>query len=182
MKDKEFVVSHYVSGKGKEEKEKFTNHKAERHDEIVELLREQVQQLKKANEQLVHDNDILTDQLKVKDDQIAAAHQLADQAQKLHLGLEKQVKALTGDTNKPVVDGESSDMIIHRLISKRLQMALQTKKKPLANRGGISFSKLLNLKCCFDGSDVECIADNLPSFFFRRKIKYCLWVKLSKFL
>lgn len=110
LKDKEFVVSHYVSGKGKEEKEKFTNHKAERHDEIVELLREQVQQLKKANEQLVHDNDILTDQLKVKDDQIAAAHQLADQAQKLHLGLEKQVKALTGDTNKPVVDGESSDM------------------------------------------------------------------------
>lgn len=110
LKDREFVVSHYVSGKGKEEKEKFTNHKAERHDEIVELLREQVQQLKKANEQLVHDNDILTDQLKVKDDQIAAAHQLADQAQKLHLGLEKQVKALTGDTNKPVVDGESSDM------------------------------------------------------------------------
>lgn len=110
LKDKKFVVSHYVSGKGKEEKEKFTNHKAERHDEIVELLREQVQQLKKANEQLVHDNDILTDQLKVKDDQIAAAHQLADQAQKLHLGLEKQVKALTGDTNKPVVDGESSDI------------------------------------------------------------------------
>ena len=110
LKDKEFVVSHYVRGKGKEEKEKFTNHKAERHDEIVELLREQVQQLKKANEQLVHDNDILTDQLKVKDDQIAAAHQLADQAQKLHLGLEKQVKALTGDTNKPVVDGKSSDM------------------------------------------------------------------------
>ena len=142
LKDKEFVVSHYVRGKGKEEKEKFTNHKAERHDEIVELLREQVQQLKKANEQLVHDNDILTDQLKVKDDQIAAAHQLADQAQKLHLGLEKQVKALTGDTNKPVVDGKSSDMTNYRLISKRLQIALQTKKKPLANRGGISFGSL----------------------------------------
>ena len=110
LKDKEFVVSHYVSGKGKEEKEKFTNHKAERHDEVVELLREQIQQLKRANEQLVHDNDILTDQLKVKDNQIAAAHQLADQAQKLHLGLEKQVKALTGDADKPVVDGESSDI------------------------------------------------------------------------
>lgn len=110
LKDKEFVVSHYVSGKGKEEKEKFTNHKAERHDEVVDLLREQVQQLKRANEQLVHDNDILTDQLKVKDNQIAAAYQLTDQAQKLHLGLEKQVKALTGDADKPVVDGESSDI------------------------------------------------------------------------
>ena len=110
LKDKEFVVSHYVSGKGKEEKEKFTNHKAERHDEVVELLREQVQQLKKANEQLIHDNDILTDQLKAKDDQIAAAHQLADQAQKLHLGLEKQVKALTGGADKPVVDGKATNM------------------------------------------------------------------------
>lgn len=110
LKDKEFVVSHYVSGKGKEEKEKFTNHKAERHDEVVELLREQVQQLKKANEQLIHDNDILTDQLKAKDDQIAAAHQLADQAQKLHLGLEKQVKALTGGADKPVVDGKATNI------------------------------------------------------------------------
>lgn len=110
LKDKEFVVKHYVSGKGKEEKEKFTNHKAERHDEVVELLREQVQQLKKANEQLIHDNDILTDQLKAKDDQIAAAHQLADQAQKLHLGLEKQVKALTGGADKPVVDGKATNM------------------------------------------------------------------------
>lgn len=110
LKDKEFVVSHYVSGKGKEEKEKFTNHKAERHDKVVELLREQVQQLKKANEQLIHDNDILTDQLKAKDDQIAAAHQLADQAQKLHLGLEKQVKALTGGADKPVVDGKATNM------------------------------------------------------------------------
>lgn len=109
LKDKEFVVSHYVNGKGKEEKEKFTNHKAERHDEVVELLREQVQQLKQANEQLVHDNDILTDQLKAKDEQIAAAHQLADQAQKLHLGLERQVKALTGDADKPVVDGETAE-------------------------------------------------------------------------
>lgn len=108
LKDKEFVVKHYVSGKGKEEKEKFTNHKAGKHDEIVELLREQVQQLKQANEQLVHDNDILTDQLKAKDEQISAAHQLADQAQKLHLGLERQVKALTGDADKPVVDGETS--------------------------------------------------------------------------
>lgn len=110
LKDKEFVVKHYVSGKGKEEKEKFTNHKAERHDEVVELLREQVQQLKKANEQLIHDNDILTDQLKAKDDQIAAAHQLADQAQKLHLGLEKQVKALTGGADKPVVDGKATNI------------------------------------------------------------------------
>lgn len=109
LKDKEFVVKHYVSGKGKEEKEKFTNHKAEKHDEIVELLREQVQQLKQANEQLVHDNDILTDQLKTKDEQISAAHQLADQAQKLHLGLERQVKTLAGDTDKPVVDGETSE-------------------------------------------------------------------------
>ena len=109
LKDKEFVVKHYVSGKGKEEKEKFTNHKAEKHDEIVELLREQVQQLKQANEQLVHDNDILTDQLKAKDEQISAAHQLADQAQKLHLGLERQVKTLTGDSEKPVVDGETSE-------------------------------------------------------------------------
>ena len=109
LKDKEFVIKHYVSGKGKEEKEKFTNHKAEKRDEIVELLREQVQQLKQANEQLVHDNDILTDQLKTKDEQISAAHQLADQAQKLHLGLERQVKALTGDADKPVVDGEASE-------------------------------------------------------------------------
>lgn len=109
LKDKEFVVKHYVSGKGKKEKEKFTNHKAEKHDEIVELLREQVQQLKQANEQLVHDNDILTNQLKAKDEQISAAHQLADQAQKLHLGLEQQVKALTGDVEKPVVDGETSE-------------------------------------------------------------------------
>ena len=109
LKDKEFVVKHYISGKGKEEKEKFTNHKAEKHDEIVELLREQVQQLKQANEQLVHDNDILTDQLKAKDEQISAAHQLADQAQKLHLGLAQQVKVLTGDDDKPVVDGETSE-------------------------------------------------------------------------
>lgn len=109
LKDKEFVVKHYISGKGKEEKEKFTNHKAEKHDEIVELLREQVQQLKQANEQLVHDNDILTDQLKAKDEQISAAHQLADQAQKLHLGLEQQVKVLTGDADTPVVDGETSE-------------------------------------------------------------------------
>lgn len=109
LKDKEFVVNHYISGKGKEEKEKFTNHKTEKRDEIIELLREQVQQLKQANEQLVHDNDILTDQLKAKDKQISAAHQLADQAQKLHLGLERQVKALTGDTDKPVVDGETSE-------------------------------------------------------------------------
>ena len=107
LKDKELVVNHYQSGKGKEEKEKYTNHKAEKHDEIVELLKEQVQQLKQANEQLVHDNDILTDQLKAKDKQISAAHQLADQAQKLHLGLERQVKALTGE--KPVVDGETSE-------------------------------------------------------------------------
>ena len=109
LKDKEFVIKHYVSGKGKEEKEKFTNHKAEKRDEIVELLREQVQQLKQANEQLVHDNDILTDQLKTKDEQISAAHQLADQAQKLHLGLEGQVKALTEATDKPIVDGETSE-------------------------------------------------------------------------
>ena len=109
LKDKEFVIKHYVSGKGKEEKEKFTNHKAEKRDEIVELLREQVQQLKQANEQLVHDNDILTDQLKTKDEQISAAHQLADQAQKLHLGLERQVKALTGANDKPIVDGETSE-------------------------------------------------------------------------
>lgn len=109
LKDKEFVIKHYVSGKGKEEKEKFTNHKAEKRDEIVELLREQVQQLKQANEQLVHDKDILTDQLKTKDEQISAAHQLADQAQKLHLGLERQVKALTGANDKPIVDGETSE-------------------------------------------------------------------------
>ena len=46
LKDKELVVSHYLNGKGKEEKEKYTNHKAERHDEVVDLLKEQVQQLK----------------------------------------------------------------------------------------------------------------------------------------
>lgn len=109
LKDKKLVVNHYQSGKGKVEKEKYTNHKTEKHDEIVELLKEQVQQLKQANEQLVHDNDILTDQLKAKDEQISAAHQLADQAQKLHLGLERQVKALTGDNEKPVVDGETSE-------------------------------------------------------------------------
>ena len=109
LKDKELVVNHYINGKGKEEKEKFTNHKAERQDEVVDLLREQIQQLKQANEQLVHDNDILTDQLKAKDEQISAAHQLADQAQKLHLGLERQVKTLTGDADKPVVDGETTE-------------------------------------------------------------------------
>ena len=109
LKDKDFVVSHYLSGKGKEEKEKYTNHKAERHDEVVDLLKEQVQQLKQANEQLVHDNDILTDQLRAKDEQIASAHQLADQAQKLHLGLERQVKALTGANDKPIVDGKTSE-------------------------------------------------------------------------
>lgn len=109
LKDKDFVVEHYTSGKGKEEKEKFTNHKAEKHDEIVDLLKEQIQQLKQANEQLVHDNDILTDQLKAKDEQISAAHQLADQAQKLHLGLEHQVKALTGDTDMPIVDAEATE-------------------------------------------------------------------------
>ncbi|UUF81120.1 hypothetical protein NO935_23310 (plasmid) [Xanthomonas oryzae pv. oryzae] len=109
MKDKEFVVSHYRNGKGKEEKEKYTNHKAERHAEVISLLKEQVQQLKQANEQLIHDNDILTDQLKAKDKQIASAHQLADQAQKLHLGMEQQMKLLTGDSEKPVVDGETSE-------------------------------------------------------------------------
>ena len=109
LKDKNFVVNHYLAGQGKEEKAKFTNHKAERHDEIVELLREQVQQLKQANEQLVHDNDILTDQLKAKDDQIAAAHQLADQAQQLHLGLEKQMDMLPASSDKPVVDGTPAE-------------------------------------------------------------------------
>ena len=52
----------------------------------------------------------ITDQLKAKDEQIASAHQLADQAQKLHLGLEGQVKALTGATDKPIVDGETSEI------------------------------------------------------------------------
>lgn len=109
LKDKEFVVNHYQNGKGKEEKEKYTNHKTEKHDEIVELLQEQVQQLKQANEQLVHDNDLLTDQLKAKDDQIAAAHQLADQAQRLHLGLEQRLKLLDDtDKEKSVVKGEST--------------------------------------------------------------------------
>ena len=109
LKDKDFVVSHYLSGKGKEEKEKYTNHKAERHDAVVDLLKEQVQQLKQANEQLVHDNDILTDQLKAKDEQIASAHQLADQAQKLHLSMEQQIKMLTGSPESPVVDGETTE-------------------------------------------------------------------------
>lgn len=144
LKDKEFVVKHYISGKGKEEKEKFTNHKAEKHDEIVELLREQVQQLKQANEQLVHDNDILTDQLKAKDEQISAAHQLADQAQKLHLGLERQVKVLTGDADKPVVDGETSESDNCPLPIKSPQKSLQIQKKPLISHGGgISF--IINL-------------------------------------
>lgn len=110
LKDKELVVDHYQSGKGKEEKEKYTNHKAEKNDEIVELLREQVQQLKQANEQLVHDNDILTNQLKAKDKQIASAHQLADQAQQLHLGLEQSMKKMIpGASDKPVVDGETKE-------------------------------------------------------------------------
>lgn len=109
LKDKELVVYHYLNGKGKEEKEKYTNHKAERHDEVVDLLKEQVQQLKQANEQLVHDNDILTDQLRAKDEQIASAHQLADQAQKLHLGMEQQMKMLTGSPDSPVVDGETTE-------------------------------------------------------------------------
>ena len=108
LKDKDFVVSHYLSGKGKEEKEKYTNHKVERHDEVVDLLKEQVQQLKQANEQLIHDNDLLTDQLKAKDEQIASAHQLADQAQKLHLSMEQQMKMLTGSPESPVVDGETT--------------------------------------------------------------------------
>lgn len=109
LSDKEFVVTHYQRGKGKEEKEKYTNHKAERHDEIVALLREQVQQLKQANEQLVHDNDILTDQLKSKDEQIASAHRLADQAQQLHLGLEQSMQILPGGSDKPVVDGKTTE-------------------------------------------------------------------------
>lgn len=109
LKDKELVVNHYQSGKGKEEKEKYTNHKTEKHDEIVELLKEQIQQLKQANEQLIHDNDILTNQLKVKDEQISAAYQLADQAQKLHLGLERQVKAFARDNEKTVVDCKTSE-------------------------------------------------------------------------
>ena len=109
LKVKEFVVSHYLNGKGKEEKEKYTNHKAEKHDEIVDLLKEQVQQLKQANEQLVHDNDILTDQLRAKDKQIASAHQLADQAQKLHLSMEQQMKMLTGSSDSPIVDGETTE-------------------------------------------------------------------------
>lgn len=109
LKDKDFVVNHYRKGKGKEEKEKYTNHKAERHDEVIDLLKEQVQQLKQANEQLVHDNDILTDQLKAKDEQIAAAHQLADQAQQLHLGLEQRMKMIPGGPGKPVVDAETTE-------------------------------------------------------------------------
>ncbi len=108
LKDKGMVVSHYQSGKGKEEKEKYTNHKAERHDEVVELLKEQVQQLKQANEQLVHDNDILTDQLKAKDDQIAAAHKLADQAQQLHLSLEQRVKRLDDSDTSTVLEGATT--------------------------------------------------------------------------
>jgi hypothetical protein len=108
LKDKVFVVNHYQSGKGKEEKEKYTNHKAEKHDEIVDLLREQVQQLKQANEQLVHDNDVLTEQLSAKDDQIAAAHKLADQAQQLHLSLEQRVKALDSSDASTVLEGETT--------------------------------------------------------------------------
>ena len=73
------------------------------------MLKEQVQQLKQANEQLVHDNDILTDQLRAKDEQIASAHQLADQAQKLHLGMEQQMKMLTESSESPVVDGETTE-------------------------------------------------------------------------
>lgn len=136
LKDKEFVVKHYISGKGKEEKEKFTNHKAEKHDEIVKLLREQIQQLKQANEQLVHDNDILTDQLKAKDEQISAAHQLADQAQKLHLGLERQVKVLTGDADKPVVDGETSASDNSVSSDQKSAEEPTDAKKPLISHGG----------------------------------------------
>ncbi len=117
LKDKVFVVNHYQSGKGKEEKEsgkgkeekeKYTNHKAEKHDEIVDLLREQVRQLKQANEQLIHDNDILTEQLSAKDGQIAAAHKLADQAQQLHLSLEQRVKALDSSDASTVLEGETT--------------------------------------------------------------------------
>lgn len=110
LADKELVVKHYKQGEGRKEKEKYTNHKEERHDEVVDLLKEQVQQLKQANEQLVHDNDILTDQLKVKDEQIASAHKLADQAQKLHLGLEQGMQMLPGGSDKDVVDGETTNV------------------------------------------------------------------------
>lgn len=109
LKDKNLIVSHYLSGKGKKEKEKYTNHKAEKHDEVVDLLKEQVQQLKQANEQLIHDNDILTDQLIAKDEQIDSAHKLADQAQKLHLSLEQQIKTLTGSSDSPILDGETTE-------------------------------------------------------------------------
>ena len=95
LKDKEFIVKHYISGKGKEEKEKFTNHKAEKHDEIVELLREQVQQLKQANEQLVHDNDILTDQLKAKDEQITPPSEQTDRG--YYILTEEKFKQLFGE-------------------------------------------------------------------------------------
>lgn len=129
LKDKELVVDHYQSGKGKEEKEKYTNHKAEKHDEIVELLKEQVQQLKQANEQLVHDNDILTDQLKAKDEQIAAAHQLADQAQQLHLGLEQSMKMIPGGSDKPVVDGETKETDTSTQSAKQATEATTSTKK-----------------------------------------------------
>ena len=110
LADKELVVKHYKQGEGRKEKEKYTNHKEERQDEIVDLLKEQVQQLKQANEQLVHDNDILTDQLKAKDEQIASAYRLADQAQKLHLGLEQKIQMLPGGSEKDVVDGETNNV------------------------------------------------------------------------
>ena len=109
LKAKEFVVDHYKNGKGREEKEKYTNHKTNKHDEIVELLKEQVFQLKKANEQLAHDNDILTSQLDAKDKQIASAHQLADQAQQLHLRLEQDIKSNVHDSKDNVVDGTTVD-------------------------------------------------------------------------
>ena len=108
-KDKELVVKHYKIGKGKEEKEKFTNHKAEKHDEIVALLKEQVQQLKQTNEQLIHDNDLLTSQLKAKDEQIDSAHRLADQAQQLHLSLEQNINMLPNPNSKSVVNGDSPE-------------------------------------------------------------------------
>ena len=73
------------------------------------LLKEQVQQLKQTNEQLIHDNALLTSQLKAKDEQIDSAHRLADQAQQLHLSLEQNINMLPNPNSKSVVNGDSPE-------------------------------------------------------------------------
>lgn len=109
LADKELVVNHYLQGQGKEEKEKFTNHKKEKHDEIIELLKDQIHQLQQANEQVVNDNNILENQLKSKDSQINELNERLKESHQLQAGLEQKLKMLPDSNEKEanIVDAET---------------------------------------------------------------------------